>query len=130
MTIVVQCTHLDRLSFLNLASEVSNEGKQNCFGVVEGTCYDGRNAPANDVVEPHVPKVDVSHFSQHPVDVELLHEHPCKGAHVEIMQEDGNHGTHKLQKGKGREIRVALLNHNLVSHQLSCALKGKCNKKI
>lgn len=91
-------------------------GKQSLLGVFEGTCYDGRNAPANNVVEPHVAEVDVPHFSQHPIDVELLHKHPCKGAHVEIMQEDGNHSAHKLQKRKGREIRVALLNHSLVSH--------------
>jgi len=121
---------LDGATFLNLASEDGREGNQSCSGVVEGTCYDGRNAPANDVVEPHVPEVDVPHFSQHPVDVELLHEHPGKGAHVEIMQEDGNHSAHKLRKGKGREIRAALLNHSLVSHELPCAAKGKCNKKV
>lgn len=87
-------------------------GKANkAVWAAEGTCYNGRNAPANDVVESHVPKVDVSHFGQHPVDVELLHEHPRKGAHVEVMQEDGNHCAHKLQKGKGMEIKIALLNH-------------------
>lgn len=108
---------LDRATFLYLASEVSREGKGNGIGVVEGTCYDGRNAPANNIVEPHVPEIDVPHFGQHPVDVELLHKHPCKGAHVEIMQEDGNHGAHKLQKRKCSTIRVTFLNHNPVSHR-------------
>lgn len=96
--------------------------------MIEGTCYDGRNAPSNDVVEPHVPEVDVPHFSQHPVDVELLHEHPCEGAHVEIMQEDGNHGTHKLQKGRAGKLEI--LNHNLMSHQLPRAANGKYNKEV
>lgn len=95
----------------SLSSGDGRESEQSFFGVVEGTCDNGRNAPANDVVEPHVPKVDVPHFSQHPVDVELLHEHPRKGTHVEVVQEDGNHCTYKLQKGKGKEIRAAFLKY-------------------
>lgn len=45
-------------------------------------------------------EIDVPHFSQHAVDVKLLHKHPGKGAHVEVVQEDGYHGAHKLGKEK------------------------------
>lgn len=59
-----------------------------------------RYAPAHGVVEPHVPVVDVAHLGQHPVDMQPLHEHPGKSAHVEVMEEDGYDRTHKLKGGK------------------------------
>lgn len=53
-------------------------------------------APADGVVEPDVAVVDVPHLRQHAVDMKPLHEHPGKGAHVEVVEEDGDHGAHKL----------------------------------
>lgn len=41
--------------------------------------------------------VDVPQLGQHAVDMQPLHEHPGKGAHVEVMEEDGDHGAHKLR---------------------------------
>ena len=60
------------------------------------TCDNGRNAPANGVVEPHVALVDIAHLSQHAVNVQPLHKHPGKCTHIGVMQQDGNHCTHKL----------------------------------
>lgn len=40
--------------------------------------------------------VDVSHLRQHAVDVQALHEHPGEGAHVEVVEEDGDHRAHEL----------------------------------
>lgn len=48
--------------------------------------------------------VDVARLRQHAVDVQPLHEHPGEGAHVEVMEEDGYHCTHKLQ-GEKRNFR-------------------------
>lgn len=62
------------------------------------TCYNGRNPPAHNVIEPHVPKIDVSHFSQHAVDMKLLNKHPSKCAHVEVVQKNGYYRAHKLEK--------------------------------
>lgn len=56
-----------------------------------------RYAPAHGVVEPDVAVVDVPHFRQHAVDVQPLHEHPRKGAHVEVVEEDGDDGADKLE---------------------------------
>lgn len=57
-----------------------------------------RYAPAHGVVEPDVAVVDVPQLRQHAVDVQPLHEHPRKGAHVEVVQEDGDDGAHKLKR--------------------------------
>lgn len=72
-----------------------------CAGLTGNNSWD---APANGVVEPDVAVVDVPQFCQHAVDVQPLHEHPGKGAHVEVVEEDGNHCTHKLE-GEKREGR-------------------------
>lgn len=64
------------------------------------TSDDSRDAPAHGVVEPHVAVVDVTQFCQHAVDVQPLHKHPGKGAHVEVMEEDGNHSAHELEMGR------------------------------
>lgn len=60
-----------------------------------------RYAPANGVVESNVAVVDVPHLRQHAVDVQPLHEHPGKGAHVEVVEEDGDDGAHKLRETRG-----------------------------
>lgn len=60
-----------------------------------------RYAPANGVVESNVAVVDVPHLRQHAVDVQPLHEHPGKGAHVEVVEEDGDDGAHELQERRG-----------------------------
>jgi len=65
---------------------------------------DRRYAPAHGVVEPHVSVVDVPQLCQHAVDVQPLHEHPGKGAHVEVVQEDGDHHAHKLE-GEERAMK-------------------------
>lgn len=62
-----------------------------------------RYAPAHGVVEPDVAVVDVPQLRQHAVDVQPLHKHPGKGAHVEVMEEDGDHRTHKLEGDKREE---------------------------
>lgn len=62
------------------------------------TSDDSRYAPAHGVVEPHVSVVDVALLCQHAVDVQAFHKHPGKGAHVEVMEEDGNDGAHKLEE--------------------------------
>lgn len=59
-----------------------------------------RYAPANGVVEPDVAVVDVPQLRQHAVDVQPLHEHPRKGAHVEVVEEDGDDGAHELGREK------------------------------
>lgn len=61
------------------------------------TSDNGWNAPAHGIVEPHVAMVDVPQLGQHAVDVQPLHEHPGKGAHVEVVEEDRYHHTHKLE---------------------------------
>lgn len=45
--------------------------------------------------------VDVSQLGQHTVNVQTLNEHPGESAHVEVVEEDGYYGTHKLE-GKGQ----------------------------
>ena len=57
----------------------------------------GRNAPANGIVESHVAMVDVADLSQHAVDVKSLHEHPGKCTHVGVVQQDGYHCTRELR---------------------------------
>lgn len=64
------------------------------------TCDNGRHAPANGVVEPHGSVVDVALFCLHPVDMKSLHEHPRKGGHEEIMQQDGNYCAQELQEDR------------------------------
>lgn len=61
------------------------------------TCDDGWDAPAHDVVEPHGPGVDVAHLGQHAVDVQALHEGPGEGAHVHVVQENGDHRAQELR---------------------------------
>ena len=61
------------------------------------TCDDGRDAPAHHVVEAHGPCVDIAHLGQHAVDVQALHEGPGEGAHVDIVQEDGDHRAQELR---------------------------------
>lgn len=70
------------------------------YGCVRLTSDYSRYAPANGVVEPHVSVVDVAQLSQHTVDMQPLHKHPGKGAHVEVMEEDGYYCTHKLEGDK------------------------------
>ena len=65
---------------------------------------DSRYAPADGVVEPHVAVVDVAQLRQHAVDVQPLDEHPGEGAHVEVVEEDGDHRAHELD-GDQRERR-------------------------
>lgn len=75
-----------------------------CACVCGGLTGDnGRYAPANGVVEPNVAVVDVPQLCEHAVDVQPLHEHPSKGAHVEVMEKDGDHRAHKLEGDKGQE---------------------------
>lgn len=62
------------------------------------TSDDSRNAPAHGVVEPHVSLVDVAQLCQYAVDVQPFHKHPGKGAHVEVVEEDGDDGAHKLEE--------------------------------
>ena len=57
----------------------------------------GGHAPADGVVEPHGPVVDVALLGLHAVDVEALHEHPGKRGHEEVMQEDGDDCTQELE---------------------------------
>lgn len=64
------------------------------------TCYEGRDSPANQVVEPHGSIVDVSHFADHAVDVQPLQEEPGEGAEVEEVQQDGDDCAQKLQRIK------------------------------
>lgn len=64
------------------------------------TCNNSRYPPADGVVEAHVAVVDVSDFGEHAVDVQTLHKRPGKRAHVEVVQEDGYHRTHKLHRKK------------------------------
>lgn len=72
------------------------------FSVFGGLTGDNcRYAPANGVVESNVAMVDVPHLRQHAVDVQPLHEHPGKGAHVEVVEEDGDDGAHELQEIRG-----------------------------
>jgi len=66
------------------------------------TCDNGGHAPADGVVEPHGTKVDVALLGLHAVDMKALHEHPGKRGHEEVMQEDGNDCTQKLE-GKEKE---------------------------
>lgn len=61
------------------------------------TCDNGRDAPADGVVEPHGAEVDVALLGLHAVDVKALHEHPGKCGHEEIMQQDGDHGAQELE---------------------------------
>lgn len=44
--------------------------------------------------------VNVSDFRQHAVNVETFYKHPSKGAHVEVVEEDGNYCADKLDKDK------------------------------
>ncbi len=69
------------------------------------TCDEGGHSPANQVVEPHGPVVDVSHFADHAVDVQPLQEEPGESAEVEEVQQDGDDGAHKLR----REERIKTL---------------------
>lgn len=67
---------------------------------IDVTCDNGRDAPADGVVEPHGAKVDVALLGLHAVDVKALHEHPGKCGHEEIMQQDGDHGAQELEGDK------------------------------
>ena len=74
-------------------------------------CLTGDNsryAPADGVVEPHVAVVDVAQLRQHAVDVQPLDEHPGEGAHVEVVEEDGDHRAHELD-GDEREGKHELV---------------------
>lgn len=64
---------------------------------------DGGDAPADGVVEPHGSIVDVPLLRLHPVDVQALHEHPGKGGHEEVMEQDGDHCAQELEGEKDRE---------------------------
>lgn len=64
------------------------------------TCNDSRNSPANSIVESHGTIVDVSYFCLHAVNMQSLHEQPCKSRHEEIMEEDGNHRAQELHQKK------------------------------
>lgn len=64
------------------------------------TCDNGRDAPADGVVEPHGAEVDVALLGLHAVYVKALHEHPGKCGHEEIMQQDGDHGAQELEGAK------------------------------
>lgn len=69
---------------------------------------DGGYAPADGVVEPHVAVVDVARLRQHAVYVQPLHEHPGERAHVEVVEEDGDHRAHKLEKVRKCHTRTNL----------------------
>lgn len=60
------------------------------------TCYDSRDAPPNGIIEAHMAMIDVAHLCEHAIDVQSFHKHPGKCAHVEEVQQDCNHCTHKL----------------------------------
>lgn len=74
-----------------------SEDTSGCGGRAQ-TCDEGRHPPANQVVEPHGPIVDVSLFADHPVDVQPLQEEPGEGAQVEEVQQDGDDGAQELQR--------------------------------
>lgn len=65
------------------------------------TCDNGRDAPADGVVEPHGAVVDVALLGLHAVDVKALDKHPGKRGHEEIMQQDGDHGAQELEGVRG-----------------------------
>lgn len=89
------------------------------------TSDDCRYAPAHGVVEPHVSVVDIAQLGQHAVDVQPLHEHPGKGAHVEVMQEDGYDRTHKLEGGETKKGHV-----NPPIHGVCMTYTQTCTAKI
>lgn len=60
------------------------------------TCDEGRDSPADQVVEPHRSVVDVSHFADHAVNVQPLQEEPGERAEVEKVQQDGDDRAEKL----------------------------------
>lgn len=68
--------------------------------------------------------VDVPQLRQHAVDVQPLHEHPRKGAHVEVVEEDGDDGAHKLEgdEDEGDKMSVRLLLKHMFSHHRNSQL--------
>lgn len=64
------------------------------------TCDEGGHSPANQIVESHGSVVDVSHFTDHAVDVQPLQEEPGESAEVEEVQQDSDDCAHKLQTKK------------------------------
>lgn len=91
------------------------------FQIAFLTGDDRRYAPADGVVESHVAVVDVPQLGQHAVDVQSLHKHPGERAHVEIVEEDGYHRTHKLA---GEGVRQKIKNERKKKQ------KGRVSKDI
>lgn len=58
-----------------------------------------RNSPAQGMVEAHGTTVYVTRLNLHAVEVQALHQEPCKGAEEEVVQEDGDHSAHQLKAG-------------------------------
>lgn len=52
---------------------------------------------SDGIVEPHLSVVDVAKLTHHPVQVDAFDEHPCKQAHVEVVQHDGYHLARELR---------------------------------
>lgn len=73
------------------------------FFIKAQTCDKGRNSPANQVVESHGSIIDVSDFADHAVNMQPLQEEPGESAEVEEMQQDGDDGAQKLQRGGGEK---------------------------
>lgn len=61
---------------------------------------EGRDAPPDQIVEPHGAVVDVAQLAQHAVDVQTLQEEPGEHAQPEEVQQDGHHRTQELQGNK------------------------------
>lgn len=71
-----------------------------CISRVQ-TCDEGGHPPADQVVEPHGSVVDVSHLTEHAVDMQPLQEEPGERAEVEEVQQYGDDGAQELQTGRG-----------------------------
>lgn len=50
----------------------------------------------NSVVERHSALVNIANVGHHAVEVNALHEHPGKGTHEEVLQDDGDHFAQQL----------------------------------
>lgn len=70
--------------------------------------YDCRKTVAQRVVKPHWAVVDVSHFSQHAVEVQGIDHTPSESAQPGVVQQDGRQFARKL-KNSNRFINCHFL---------------------
>lgn len=66
------------------------------------------------MVEAHSATIHISRLNLHSVEVQALHQEPCKGAEEEVMQEDGDRSAQQL-KGQETGVRVPPTHHILAS---------------